>query len=89
MQDILEICQKCDMKNDMIDLHLSTTIVHEKYVILLIVASFSSFPWVLCIEILSATSTQVALLIVTVLSVACVLGAEISMRKLGGKQENE
>ncbi len=28
MQEILEICQKCDMKYDMIDLHLSTTIVH-------------------------------------------------------------
>ncbi len=28
MPDILEICQKCDMKYDMIDLHISTTIVH-------------------------------------------------------------
>jgi hypothetical protein len=28
MRDILEICQKCDMKYDVIDVHLSTTIVH-------------------------------------------------------------
>ncbi len=28
MREILEVCQKCDMKYDMIDLHLSTTIVH-------------------------------------------------------------
>jgi hypothetical protein len=28
MREILEICQKCDMKYDMIDLHLSTTIEH-------------------------------------------------------------
>jgi hypothetical protein len=75
MREILEICQKCDMKYDKIDLHLSTTIVHIKcnspypqpQNISICdpprVASFSSFPWV-GIEI-SATSTQVALLIVT------------------------
>jgi hypothetical protein len=57
-----------------------------QYGILLVVASFTSFPWV-GIEI-SATSTQVALLIKTdmFLSVACVLAAEISMRNLGEKQ---
>ena len=61
MREILEICQKCDMKSDMIDLHyLSTTIIHT---ILLVVASFSIFPWVRSEN--QGASTQVALLIVT------------------------
>ncbi len=44
VREILEICQKCDMIYDMIDF----TLIHHhrtyQYAVLLVVASFSSFP---------------------------------------------